>query len=272
VPNAITYTALFAVLERGERWPLAAALYCEMRRDGVPVDPRAYTALLRACERGGGTWHEAATLLQHMTRSMAAEAREEGVEQQEREWEGQEEEREGERGSSKVAAVGAAPYNIVLRMCARASQWHDAVAAFAAMRGAGVEADAETEAALHVVMAGGEAESLSALAALVDASVPQPSLRACALPPPPPTAQEKRGGGDGGAEVDGAASVAAKPTAVATPAPPYAGGVGGGGGGGLGPQLLRRGRVSGDVKEQRLALVRTLPRSASNASNRSGEL
>ena len=69
-PNAITYTALFAVLERCGRWPLAMSLYCEMRRDHVGVDSRAYRALLRACERGGGEWHEAVELLRHMTHTL----------------------------------------------------------------------------------------------------------------------------------------------------------------------------------------------------------
>merc|ERR1719199_406628 len=56
----------------------------------------------------------------------------------------------------EAAEVGAAPFNIVLRMCARAGQWRSAVAAFAAMREMGVSADVETAEALKLVMAGAE--------------------------------------------------------------------------------------------------------------------
>jgi len=77
--------------------------------------------------------------------------------------------------------VGAAPFNTVLRMCARAGQWRSAVAAFASMRDMGVSGDAETAEALKLVMAGADQIHLAALSELVDESVDDPSLHACSL-------------------------------------------------------------------------------------------
>jgi pentatricopeptide repeat protein len=213
------------------------SLYCEMRRDDVVVDARAYRALLRACERGGGQWHEAVELLRHMMQTLRGGSS--GAEYQVglsggfgEVREVREEEKESQlRGKAAAAArggrlarvaeasapsmvravptdgaddslplgppppsaaaaaaaavaaaeVGAAPFNTVLRMCARAGQWRSAVAAFAAMREMGVSTDVETAEALKLVMAGADPTHLAALSELVDESVLEPSLHACSL-------------------------------------------------------------------------------------------